>query len=108
MRKRHDSGLSHTIEKNSEQFSDLNEQAYDMIACMSKSAELKAIKRKYQKEKGSEIDMCQAITDMITDGETRGIDLAKRVYKSYMEGKSREEIAKECKISLSKVAEILE
>lgn len=44
-----------------------------MIACMSKSTELKVIKGKYKKEKGSGVDMCKAITDMIADGEKHGI-----------------------------------
>ena len=108
--------LGEYVEKNSEQFSDLEELAYDMIACMSKSTELKLVKQKYQKEKGSEIDMCKAITEMIEDGEKRGekrgkergVALAKKVYKAYIEGKSNETIAKECNISISRVKEILE
>lgn len=64
--------LAEYVEEHKEAFSDLNEKAYDMISCMSKSAELKMIKQKYQEEKGGNVDMCQAITEMIADGERRG------------------------------------
>ena len=101
----------------------MNEEAYDMIACMSKSKELKLIKRKYQKEEGERVDMCQAIKDMIADGRDdgirigekrgekrgvkQGIELTKSIFKANAAGKSNQEIAREFNISVSKVKEIL-
>lgn len=64
--------LAGYVEKHEEEFSELSEKAYDLISCMSKSAELKMIKQKYQKEKGGNVNMCRAITEMIADGEKRG------------------------------------
>ena len=99
---------------------------------MSKSEELKLIKRKYQNVEGEKgVNMCQAIKDMIADGrkegekrgieigvkrgiergekrgEKRGIDLAKKVFKANAAGKSNQAIAKEYNISISRVKEIL-
>lgn len=115
--------LAEYVAENTEQFSNMNEEAYDMIACMSKSKELKLIKRKYQKEEGERVDMCQAIKDMIADGRDdgirigekrgvkrgvkQGIELTKSIFKANAAGKSNQEIAREFNISVSKVKEIL-
>lgn len=64
--------LARYVEEHQDAFSELDEQAFDMISCMSKSAELKTIKKKYQEEKGGRVNMCRAITEMIADGEKRG------------------------------------
>lgn len=64
--------LAEYVQANKSAFSDLNEQAYDMISCMSKSGELKEIKKKYQDKKGGKVNMCKAITDMIAEGRREG------------------------------------
>ncbi len=64
--------LAEYVEMNQDVFSKLDEQAYDMISCMSKSGELKAIKKKCQDTKGGKVNMCKAITDMIADGRKEG------------------------------------
>ncbi len=55
--------------------------------------------------------MCQAIREMIEEGREEGreegLDLAKKIFRFYRDGKSNEEIANECNISVAKVAEIL-
>lgn len=64
--------LAEYVATNQDVFSKLDEQAYDLISCMSKSSELKAIKKKCQDKKGGKINMCKAITDMIADGRKEG------------------------------------
>lgn len=99
------------MEENREVFSKLDEEAYDLICVMSKSSQLKPFKRGYEKEKGG-ADMCKAIDDMIEDGriegERQGIFLSKQVFKLNGEGKSLQEIADTCAVSLEKVQMILE
>lgn len=70
--------LAEYVQTNKSAFSDLNEQAYDMISCMSKSGELKEIKKKYQDKKGGKVNMCKAITDMIAEGRREGKKEGKR------------------------------
>lgn len=78
-------GLAEYVKEHQKVFSELDEQAFDMISCMSKSSELKAVKVKYQKEKGGRVDMCQAITEMIADGEKRGYERGEKY--GYEQGK---------------------
>ena len=56
--------------------------------------------------------MCQALTELIADGRMEGIqqgmDLTKKVYKAYIDGKTNENIAQECHIPVSQVEKILE
>lgn len=80
--------------------------AADMIAVMSKTKELKNIKKSTAREE--EFDMCRAIDLMIADGEKRGIDLARKVFVLYLKGTKREEIARMLNISLEKVKHILD
>ena len=41
-------------------------------------------------------------------GEERGVEKAKKVFQLHMQGKTKEEIAEECDISVEEVTEILE
>src|SRR5699024_10176511 len=50
--------------------SSLTEDAYDMIASMSKTGELKELKKDV--EQTEDYDMCKAIDMMVADGEKRG------------------------------------
>lgn len=103
------------MEENREVFSKLDEEAYDLIRVMSKTSQLKQLKKTYQREEGG-TDMCKAIDDMIEDGrkdgriegELQGIILTKRVFKLERQGKSLQEIADTCAVSLEKVQMILE
>lgn len=107
--------LASYIEENRGIFSSLDEAAYDLIAVMSKTSQLKQLKKICQREEGG-TDMCKAIDDMIEDGRTegkmegeqQGIALTKRVFKLSGEGKSIQEIAEMCEISTKKVQLILE
>ena len=64
--------LAEYVEEHEDVFSDLDEQAFDMISCMSRAGELKVVKEKYQNGKGGSINMCRAITEMIADGRREG------------------------------------
>lgn len=81
--------LAAYVEEHQGAFSELDERAFDMISCMSKSAELKTIKIKYQEKKGGHVDMCRAITEMIADGEKRGEERFMQLTKRLLdEGKT--------------------
>lgn len=54
------------------------------------------------------INMCEGLRKLREDDIATGVQLAKSVYKLHNKGKSNEEIAKECNISLLQVEEILE
>lgn len=123
--------LASYMDENREIFSALDEEAYDLIAVMSKTSQLKQLKKICQREEGG-TDMCKAIDDMIEDGRTagriegerrgriegklqgriegeqQGIVLTKLVLKLNGEGKSPQEIAEACEIPLKKVRLILE
>lgn len=62
-----------------------------------------------EKEK---IDMCEALQGIFDDGVElgmkQGISLAKQIFQMWKEGRSEEEIADQCNISLQKVKEFLE
>lgn len=94
------------MRENSETFSKLDEEAYDLIAVMSKTSQLKQLKKICRNEGGT--DMCKAIDDMIEDGKKEGIALTKQVFKMNSEGKNPQEIAEQCLISLEEVQLILE
>ena len=59
------------VEENRERFERLEEDAYDVIAALTNSSELTALKEQYREE-GSGINMCQAIREMIEDGRMEG------------------------------------
>jgi hypothetical protein len=79
--------LAEYVEEHEAEFSNIDEQAYDMISCMSKSSELKIIKRNYQEDEGGGVNMCQAIKDMIAEGKKEGIKEGKR--EGIKEGEKR-------------------
>ena len=62
-------------------------------------------------EEKEETDMCKGLEGIREDGrlegKLEGIALTKKVYKLERDGKSAEEIAKECSISVAEVEEIL-
>ena len=115
------------IEKHEKEFHSLREDAYDMIAVMSHSRELMKRKHDYLNRKG-EVNMCQAINDLMRDefqngktaglregrseglreGELNGIQLAKKVFFLWFSGVAPADIAKKCQITQEMVSQILE
>ena len=81
-----------SIHKN--QFADLREDAYDVIAELANAAELGVQKKEYLNENGG-IDMCQAIQEMIEEGRNEGSKM--KAYKTaenlFTKGFSAEETA---------------
>ena len=59
------------LERHRERFENLEEDAFDMIASITGSGELKNIKQMNRKE-GGKIDMCEAIKQMIAAGKAEG------------------------------------
>ena len=115
------------IEKHEKEFHSLREDAYDMIAVMSHSRELMKRKHDYLNRKG-EVNMCQAINDLMRDefqngktaglregrseglreGELNGIQLAKKVFFLWFSGVAPADIAKKCQITQDMVSQILD
>ena len=110
--------LTEFIEENTKEFSSLTEDAYDMIASMSKTGELKELKKDV--EQTEDYDMCKAIDMMVADGEKRGeergirlgeirgIETDRSIFRLYKKGYKQNEIAETLKISLERVKEFLE
>ena len=114
--------LTEFIEENTKEFSSLTEDAYDMIASMSKTGELKELKKDV--EQTEDYDMCKAIDMMVADGEkrgeargiklgeergeARGIETDRNIFRLYKKGYKQNEIAEALKISLERVKEFLE
>ena len=104
--------LTEFIEENTKEFSSLTEDAYDMIASMSKTGELKELKKDVGQE---DYNMCKAIDMMVADGEkrgeergeTRGIEIGRNIFRLYMKGYKQKEIADKLKISLERVKDFL-
>ena len=116
--------LTEFIEENTKEFSSLTEDAYDMIASMSKTGELKELKKDIGQE---DYNMCKAIDMMVADGEkrgeergeargiklgeergeTRGIEIGRNIFRLYMKGYKQKEIADKLKISLERVKDFL-
>ncbi len=90
-------------------YKSMEEDAFDVAVQYTNATELIEAKEYYE---GGSVNMCQALTELIADGRTEGrmegIELTKRVYKAYIEGKSNETIARECNIPVSQVEKILE
>ena len=63
--------LKEFIDIHKDQFADLREDAYDVIAVLANAAELGVQKKEYLNENGG-IDMCQAIQEMIEEGRQEG------------------------------------
>lgn len=59
------------VEERKEQFECLDEDAYDMIAALTKTKEFVEKKEEYREE-GSGINMCRAIRELIEDGRMEG------------------------------------
>ena len=126
--------LTEFIEENTKEFSSLTEDAYDMIASMSKTGELKELKKDV--EQTEDYDMCKAIDMMVADGEkrgeargeargiklgeergeargirlgeARGIETDRNIFRLYKKGYKQNEIAEALKISLERVKNFLE
>ena len=128
--------LTEFIEENTKEFSSLTEDAYDMIASMSKTGELKELKKDVGQE---DYNMCKAIDMMVADGEKRGeergeargiklgekrgeargiklgeergemrgIEIGRNIFRLYMKGYKQKEIADKLKISLERVKDFL-
>ncbi len=109
--------LTEFIEENTKEFSSLTEDAYDMIASMSKTGELKELKKDVGQE---DYNMCKAIDMMVADGEKRGeargiklgeergIETGRNIFRLYRKGYKQNEIAEALKISLERVKNFLE
>ena len=109
--------LTEFIEENTKEFSSLTEDAYDMIASMSKTGELKELKKDVGQE---DYNMCKAIDMMVAEsrekgiklgeerGEARGIETGRNIFRLYKKGYKQNEIAETLKISLERVREFLE
>lgn len=69
--------LASYVERNREVFSNLTEEAYDMISVMSQSKALNMRKNEYESEGGG-YNMCQAIQEMIEDGRIEGWNAGKK------------------------------
>ena len=65
--------LKQFVEENKEAFSAMSEEAYDFLGAMSRTKELKELKREIRNEGG--YDMCKAIDDMVQDGVREGRDI---------------------------------
>ena len=66
--------LKQFIYKNQQQFKELHEDAYDVIAQLTDSKELVKFKDKQKKGKEKYSNMCQAIKEIFEDGVNQGID----------------------------------
>lgn len=66
------------LSQNEEIFSDLDEEAFDLITVMSDSGELRKRKKECKTESGG-VNMCQAIKEMVEDGKNIGIELGRSV-----------------------------
>ena len=121
--------LTEFIEENTKEFSSLTEDAYDMIASMSKTGELKELKKDVGQE---DYNMCKAIDMMMQEreergiklgeergeargiklgeerGEARGIETGRNIFRLYKKGYKQNEIAEALKISLERVKNYLE
>ena len=88
-----------------------------MIASMSKTGELKELKKDVGQE---DYNMCKAIDMMMQEreergeargiklGEERGIETGRNIFRLYRKGYKQNEIAEALKISLERVKEFLE
>ena len=88
-----------------------------MIASMSKTGELKELKKDVGQE---DYNMCKAIDMMVAEsrekgiklgeerGEARGIETGRNIFRLYKKGYKQNEIAEALKISLERVKNFLE
>lgn len=114
-RRKNKEALLTFVQENEEGFRNLPEDAFDFLCVMSNTKMLKEFKKSSEKE-GGPWDMCQAIRELIRDeqrkgrrqGRRQGIQLARKVIYMNAEGKSHEDISKQCGISLKEVQYILQ
>lgn len=102
------------INENTKEFSGLTEDAYDMIASMSKTRELGKLKNTVEQKE--DYNMCKAIDMMVAAGEERGlklgeergIEISRNIFRLYMKGYNQKEIADTLQITLERVRDILD
>lgn len=107
--------LEKYISHNQEGLENMREDAFDFICAVSHSKELEQIKDKFKREEG-DVNMCQALKDMIASGERRGRQqgiqqgmlLAQKIFRMKMQGESYEKIAKECDMPEEEVLRFFE
>ena len=98
--------LTEFINENTKEFSGLTEDAYDMIASMSKTGELSQLKNTVEQK--ADYNMCKAIDMMVAAGEERGIEISRNIFRLYMKGYNQKEIADTLQITLERVRDILD
>lgn len=108
--------LMNFIRANQGAFENLDEEAFDVISHLTSSSKLANIKQTYKKEEN--INMCQAILDLIEDGKEKGKSegmLEGRDYKEkeiilnmHVNNVTPKEIAKLTGIPLAKVIGIIQ
>ncbi len=93
-----------------EYYKNMEEDAFDVAVQYTNATELIEAKEYYEKE--GNVDMCRALTELIEEGREEGreegVALTKKVLKLHSQGKSNEDIVKECGISIEQVKTILE
>ncbi len=95
----------------------MDEDAYEVAIQYAKAEQLVTIRENDKNEEG--INVCKGITDLIEDGrlvgkaegeaigEARGEVRTKNIFKLYLAGKSVEEIAQTCGVTIEKVEGLL-
>lgn len=105
--------LTEFINENTKEFSGLTEDAYDMIASMSKTRELRKLKNNVEQKE--DYNMCKAIDMMVAAGEKRGeergekrgIEIDRNIFHLYKKGYNQHEISNTLKISMERVKDFL-
>ncbi len=104
--------------QNDSSYQNMEQDTFDLVVHYTKMKEMIQVKEHHIDEKGG-VNMCQALTELLQDSREEGREegreevreeclvLAKRIFGFYREGKCNEEIARECNVSVEKVAEIL-
>ena len=96
--------LSQRILQNDEKFRSVDADSVRLLnACTNSNISIK--------EGDEKMDMCSGLKELLEDkmdiGRQQGIMLTKKVYQLHHEGRSNDDIAKECDIPASQVEEIL-
>lgn len=96
------------VQEHADYFQHVDIDTYNVLRILLKAEkQLENIKEKDKEE----INMCQALQGIFDDGVEQGIEqglaLAKRILLLWREGRSEEEIADQCNVSLQDVKEIL-
>lgn len=77
--------LADYVKEHEEIFTNLSEDAYDMISVLSGTKELQKLKKEYGE--GGQVNMCKAIDDMVRDGKQEGRQEGRR--EGRQEGEQR-------------------